>query len=818
MSCDTSKATPIAQKLIDMLKNLPADADDKFSSIFGSLVFGKLDSNITATIDYPPEPSSTATDQQKSTYTYLKNIADALTLFQNCPIIKLIKNALPTTGTTGTGTTGTSLTPDDIKCALDTVSDVIQSNMSDMVNTYKSEDDTLDDIQTKVQLALNIKKLYLLSLYSNRNQDTVNGSTYKDDYNFFDDFYKDSNTENLYKMKQNNPTDFNSKYKFTLFGYPNSAGGLKTPKALFEDVYDFRYGFYPLIAGVDQTTFFANIPDIYNKFMYVLKTKLPLNPPSASPGTGTGSGTGSGTGTGTGLLWFFLVLVVVVAGVLFYFLNRLNINLYKIGIVIAVFLLVSLFFVYKIHTSPDNNPSQQPLQQPPAKDISAPVASQPNEVFLVSTDSNFTYNIDTSDKAEQVCIALGATVATIQQLEQAYNKGADWCSNGWTKTGDNSYGGYYPINTSAVTGCGAGAIGIMEDSNNPRNANCYGVKPAKPDKFNDPIPGKDPNDTNKYYILPFNGQYWSSAEQTQPNEVFYVAGKTNSNITSDEAQQICKDLNSVVAPKAQLQQAWLNGADWCSPGWTSEVVNGKFVYKGYYPNNTSFVNGCGRKDNNGNWIPQIVQFDKTTNGPDPSGVNCYGVKPSPNYSSPTYSIANFNCMSYHSPNWKCEENPEKLGDYAPIRINNDGDKQCITVNANDTTNCNWMGPDPAGSGNGKARCEADMRAALTETIQNGSNIKTWGWTCLEAPTPPWQPNTWAPFRLDKYGNPQLLTNDLAGKNGLFSKSEVQCKASIQNALAGTNGTITCGTDHKTKFPNEDQSAPEHWCVWSKTLL
>jgi hypothetical protein len=49
------------------------------------------------------------------------------------------------------------------------------------------------------------------------------------------------------------------------------------------------------------------------------------------------------------------------------------------------------------------------------------------EVFNVSR------NIYTYNDAAAVCQALGAELANYEQVQEAYNKGADWCNYGWTK-------------------------------------------------------------------------------------------------------------------------------------------------------------------------------------------------------------------------------------------------------------------------------------------------------------------------------------------------------------------------------------------------
>lgn len=49
------------------------------------------------------------------------------------------------------------------------------------------------------------------------------------------------------------------------------------------------------------------------------------------------------------------------------------------------------------------------------------------EVFNISSNK-YTYN-----DAEPLCKALGAELATYDQVKEAWNKGADWCNYGWVK-------------------------------------------------------------------------------------------------------------------------------------------------------------------------------------------------------------------------------------------------------------------------------------------------------------------------------------------------------------------------------------------------
>ena len=53
-------------------------------------------------------------------------------------------------------------------------------------------------------------------------------------------------------------------------------------------------------------------------------------------------------------------------------------------------------------------------------------AVQPDEVFNVSN------NLYTFDDAQAICTSYGAKMATYDQIEKAYNDGAEWCNYGWS--------------------------------------------------------------------------------------------------------------------------------------------------------------------------------------------------------------------------------------------------------------------------------------------------------------------------------------------------------------------------------------------------
>lgn len=88
--------------------------------------------------------------------------------------------------------------------------------------------------------------------------------------------------------------------------------------------------------------------------------------------------------------------------------------------------------------------------------------------------------------AEAVCKAYNARLATYKEIEDAYNKGADWCSYGWSE-GQNAF---FPTQQATfdklqtIPGhehdCGRPGIngGYISEPSFEFGANCYGKKPA----------------------------------------------------------------------------------------------------------------------------------------------------------------------------------------------------------------------------------------------------------------------------------------------------------------------------------------------------
>jgi hypothetical protein len=121
-----------------------------------------------------------------------------------------------------------------------------------------------------------------------------------------------------------------------------------------------------------------------------------------------------------------------------------------------------------------------PINDNRVSEIDVNVSSGASEVFHVKE------NKFKQSQAEAVCKAYNSKVATLTQLEEAYQKGADWCSYGWTENG----GAYFPTQKETYlklqnfpkrkTECGVPGIngGMFSNTEVLFGVNCYGPKPA----------------------------------------------------------------------------------------------------------------------------------------------------------------------------------------------------------------------------------------------------------------------------------------------------------------------------------------------------
>jgi hypothetical protein len=137
-------------------------------------------------------------------------------------------------------------------------------------------------------------------------------------------------------------------------------------------------------------------------------------------------------------------------------------------------------------TSPDDISNTTSLLNTPNSTCPGTTTPPVGEVF------NIRNNMYTYDEARQVCSIYGAKLATYNQIEKAYNDGAEWCNYGWSEgqmalfptqkdtwnamQPDRSNGSCSKVNNK----CGRPGIngGIIKNPNVRFGVNCYGKKPA----------------------------------------------------------------------------------------------------------------------------------------------------------------------------------------------------------------------------------------------------------------------------------------------------------------------------------------------------
>jgi hypothetical protein len=155
-----------------------------------------------------------------------------------------------------------------------------------------------------------------------------------------------------------------------------------------------------------------------------------------------------------------------------------------------------------------------------------PMVIDKREVFHISGDQ-YTY-----EEAPAVCAAYDAELATYDQIQEAFAKGAEWCEYGWSQGGM----ALFPTQESTWqsiqsepnrTLCGRPGInGGYMDPKLKFGVNCYGVKPGNVHSVHlpQPVPGSAPSTKafngmvdkfkktlSQMNVSPFNRSEWSEA-------------------------------------------------------------------------------------------------------------------------------------------------------------------------------------------------------------------------------------------------------------------------------------------------------------------
>ncbi len=171
------------------------------------------------------------------------------------------------------------------------------------------------------------------------------------------------------------------------------------------------------------------------------------------------------------------------------------------------------------------------VERPEPTPVSSVEAILPGkkEVFNVSSN-RYTYG-----DAEPLCRALGAQLATYDQVKSAFDSGADWCNYGWTKgqlamfpTQKETYDKLQAGPEGQRMACGKVGLngGFFDNPEMRFGVNCYGMKPSQskhdaadqskgipisPDALDfDKKVAQYKADADNIGILPFRTGAWSS--------------------------------------------------------------------------------------------------------------------------------------------------------------------------------------------------------------------------------------------------------------------------------------------------------------------
>lgn len=142
---------------------------------------------------------------------------------------------------------------------------------------------------------------------------------------------------------------------------------------------------------------------------------------------------------------------------------------------------------------------------------------------------NIANNVFTYKQAQDICKLYDGELASIEQVLDAYKKGANWCNYGWSK----DQMALYPIQKDEwlklqddpiyKNSCGVPGVngGYFANSELKFGVNCYGIKPKptpeekiKPD-FENILGNRELKRMNakigNYTIMPFNNNTWSES-------------------------------------------------------------------------------------------------------------------------------------------------------------------------------------------------------------------------------------------------------------------------------------------------------------------
>lgn len=181
---------------------------------------------------------------------------------------------------------------------------------------------------------------------------------------------------------------------------------------------------------------------------------------SSSLGSGSGMDSSSSSGGIFGIIMAVILVVLICINAIQYFFS-VNVTAYIQGL-------------FTPKTTVDIVVDQSSYQPSPVPEIKFK-----KQVF------NIPGNYYSYDNAKALCAAYGAKLATYDQIEKAYNNGAEWCNYGWSAnqlalfpTQQKTYDKLQSIK-GHENDCGRPGIngGYIANPNVKFGVNCYGNKP-----------------------------------------------------------------------------------------------------------------------------------------------------------------------------------------------------------------------------------------------------------------------------------------------------------------------------------------------------
>ena len=251
--------------------------------------------------------------------------------------------------------------------------------------------------------------------------------------------------------------------------------------------------------------------------------------------------------------FIIIVLVIAVFLILSYSLDNTNVSLgdgnnrtsskVMSGLVIGILLILIVVNAFQYFFSINITAYIQGLFSPkPIIDIVVdqtayqPEASPVPEIRSKKQVFNIPGNSYNYKNAKAICTAYGSELASYDQIEKAYNNGAEWCNYGWSAnqlalfpTQKKTYKHLQTI-TGHENDCGRAGIngGYIANPNVKFGVNCYGYKPKITSEEEDLMKTQPPypesaqdiafqkrvdywkNNVSEILVSPFNHTSWGS--------------------------------------------------------------------------------------------------------------------------------------------------------------------------------------------------------------------------------------------------------------------------------------------------------------------